>query len=117
MFYRTERSFYQCVKSKVFCGAKSGVQAYRLKRGVTIGANATIVCGVTLGEYAFVGAGAVVAADVAPHAIVVGVPAKQIGWMSAYGEKLIFDDSGSAVCPGSGKEYQLTNGLVKEVIK
>ncbi|MEY3780645.1 MAG: hypothetical protein RJA00_338 [Bacteroidota bacterium] len=88
-----------------------------LKRGVTIGANATIVCGVTLGEYAFVGAGAVVAADVVPHAIVVGVPAKQIGWMSSYGEKLIFDDSGSAVCPGSGKEYQLTNGLVKEVIK
>jgi len=89
----------------------------RLEKGVTIGANATIVCGVTLGEYAFVGAGAVVASDVAPFAIVVGVPAKQQGWMSAHGEKLIFDDKGLATCSGSGKEYRLINGLVQEVIK
>jgi UDP-2-acetamido-3-amino-2,3-dideoxy-glucuronate N-acetyltransferase len=89
----------------------------RLEKGVTIGANATIVCGVTLGEYAFVGAGAVVASDVAPFALVVGVPAKQQGWMSAHGDKLIFDDKGLATCSGSGKEYRLINGLVQEVIK
>lgn len=88
-----------------------------LNRGVTIGANATIVCGVTLGDFAFVGAGAVVVEDVAPYALVLGVPAKQKGWMSAYGEKLTFDDDGLAICPGSGKEYQLTNGEVKEVTK
>ncbi len=68
-----------------------------VKRGASIGANATIVCGVTLGENAFVAAGAVVTRDVAPYAVVAGVPARRIGWMSAYGDMLTFDEQGRAV--------------------
>lgn len=86
-----------------------------LKRGSTVGANATIVCGTTLGEFSFVGAGAVVTKDVPPYAMVVGVPAKQIGWMSAFGEQLHFDEGGNAVCQGSGVKYQLTTLGVREV--
>jgi UDP-2-acetamido-3-amino-2,3-dideoxy-glucuronate N-acetyltransferase len=83
-----------------------------VKKGATIGANATIVCGVTIGEYAFVGAGAVVTKDVPPYALVVGNPARQIGWMSEYGHRLHFDEKGLAVCPESGQVYELKNGQV-----
>lgn len=86
-----------------------------VKKGATIGANATIVCGVTLGEYSFVGAGAVVTKDVKPYALVVGVPAKQIGWMSEYGHQLEFDENGMAVCPESGQKYKLENGNVYKI--
>src|SRR3546814_463988 len=90
-----------------------------VKRGATLGANCTIVCGVTIGEYAFVGAGSVVNRDVAPHALIVGVPARQIGWMSNDGERLSLPVSGDgeALCPHSGKCYRLAGGslhLVKE---
>ena len=81
-----------------------------VKKGATIGANATIVCGVTIGEYAFIGAGAVVTKDVPSFALVVGNPARQIGWMSRHGERLHFDDSGQATCPGSGEQYVLKEG-------
>ncbi len=86
----------------------------RLGRGATVGANATIVCGIVVGEYAFVGAGAVVTRDVLPYALVVGTPARQIGWMSAFGHRLHFDPAtGHAQCPESGEHYQLTaDGLV-----
>jgi len=83
-----------------------------VKKGATIGANATIVCGVTIGEYAFVGAGAVVTKDVPPYALVVGNPARQIGWMSEYGHRLHFDEKGLAVCPESGQVYELKNSQV-----
>ncbi len=85
-----------------------------VKRGATIGANATIVCGLTIGEYAFIGAGAVVNRDVKPYALMAGVPAKQIGWMSQFGEKLNLPlaGSGEAVCPGSKQRYRLTDGVV-----
>ena len=86
-----------------------------VKKGATIGANATIVCGVTLGEHCFVGAGAVVTKDVKPYALVVGVPAKQIGWMSEYGHNLEFDENGIAVCPESGQKYKLENGNVYKI--
>ncbi len=86
-----------------------------VKKGATIGANATIVCGVTLGEHCFVGAGAVVTKDVKPFALVVGVPAKQIGWMSEYGHNLEFDENGIAVCPESGQKYKLENGNVYKI--
>jgi UDP-2-acetamido-3-amino-2,3-dideoxy-glucuronate N-acetyltransferase len=86
-----------------------------VKRGATIGANATIVCGVTLGEFCFVGAGAVVTKDVPPYALVVGVPAKQVGWMSEYGHKLEFDENGIAVCPESGQKYKLENNRVYKI--
>ncbi|AFM10971.1 acyltransferase [Turneriella parva] len=88
-----------------------------VKRGATIGANATIVCGVTIGEYAFIGAGAVVNRDVKPYALMAGVPAKQIGWMSQFGEKLELPlvGNGEAVCPGSQKHYRLADGVVELV--
>lgn len=83
-----------------------------VKRGATIGANATIVCGITLGEYCFIGAGAVVVKSVKPYALVVGNPAKQIGWMSRYGHRLQFNDEGIAVCPESKNRYQLQEDSV-----
>ncbi len=83
-----------------------------VRRGATIGANATIVCGHTIGQYAFIGAGAVVTKDVPDFALVVGNPARQIGWMSRYGEKLQFDQRGVATCPGSGEQYRLQDGQV-----
>jgi UDP-2-acetamido-3-amino-2,3-dideoxy-glucuronate N-acetyltransferase len=81
----------------------------RVRRGATLGANCTIVCGTTVGEYAFVGAGAVVSKDVPAFALVVGVPARRIGWMSRHGEKLALPVSGSgqAACPATGERYQL----------
>ncbi|MEL6355468.1 MAG: acyltransferase [Bacteroidota bacterium] len=76
-------------------------------KGASIGANATIVCGNTIGEYAFIGAGAVVTKSVKPYALVVGNPARQIGWISTYGHRLIFAEDGIATCPESGEKYQL----------
>lgn len=82
------------------------------KKGATIGANATIVCGVTLGEFCFIGAGAVVTKDVPNFALVVGNPAKHIGWMSCYGHRLIFDENNRATCPESGEKYILKDNEV-----
>lgn len=84
-----------------------------VKRGATIGANATIVCGHTIGEYAFIGAGAVVTKDVPPFALMVGNPARQTGWMSEYGHRLKFDANGSATCPESKQEYKLEGKKIK----
>jgi len=118
------------LEDDVFCGpsmvftnvynpraAVSRKDEYRntlVKRGATLGANCTIVCGVTIGEYAFVGAGAVINRDVKPYALMVGVPAKQIGWISQHGEKLDLPASskGEAICPATGKHYVLENGKV-----
>lgn len=86
-----------------------------VKRGASIGANATIVCGHDIGEYAFIGAGAVVTKTVPAYALVVGNPARQIGWMSEYGHRLKFDEQGIAVCPESGEKYQLQNGIVSKI--
>jgi UDP-2-acetamido-3-amino-2,3-dideoxy-glucuronate N-acetyltransferase len=86
-----------------------------VKRGASIGANATIVCGHTIGQYALIGAGAVVTKDVKPYALVVGNPARQTGWVSEYGHKLKFDSNSIAVCPESGKRYKLTDGEVSEI--
>ena len=85
-----------------------------VKKGATLGANSTIVCGVTIGEHAFVGAGAVINKDVKPYALMVGVPAKQVGWMSEHGERLDLPltGDGEAVCPGSGARYRLRSGVV-----
>jgi UDP-2-acetamido-3-amino-2,3-dideoxy-glucuronate N-acetyltransferase len=77
-----------------------------IRRGATIGANATIVCGITLGRYSFIAAGAVVTRDVADYALIAGVPGKQIGWMSRHGHKLKFDPDGIAICSESGFRYQ-----------
>lgn len=86
-----------------------------VKKGVSIGANATIVCGHDIGEYAFIGAGAVVTRNVLPYALIVGNPGRQVGWMSEYGHRLQFDKEGFAVCPESNEHYQLINNQVKKV--
>jgi UDP-2-acetamido-3-amino-2,3-dideoxy-glucuronate N-acetyltransferase len=84
-------------------------------KGVSIGANATIVCGHDIGDYAFIGAGAVVTKNVPAFALLVGNPARQTGWMSEYGHKLKFDDNGMAVCPESKQEYKLESGAVSRI--
>ncbi|HEY5822856.1 MAG TPA: acyltransferase [Cyclobacteriaceae bacterium] len=86
-----------------------------VKKGATIGANATIVCGHDIGRYSFVGAGAVVTKNVPDYALVVGNPARQTGWMSEYGHKLNFDKGGIAICDESNERYQLINGQVTKV--
>lgn len=86
-----------------------------VRKGASIGANATIVCGNDIGEYAFIGAGAVVTKSVLPYALVVGNPARQIGWISEYGHRLEFDTNGIAVCPESQQEYKLDNGSVSRI--
>ncbi len=83
-----------------------------IRRGASIGANATIVCGNEIGAYALVGAGSVVTKPVKPYALMVGNPARQIGWVSAYGERLVFDADGFAVCPATGEKYCLKDGEV-----
>ena len=88
-----------------------------VKRGASIGANATIVCGHDIGEFAFIGAGAVVTKTVAPYALMVGNPARQLGWMSEFGQRLEFNNDGIAVCSESGEEYKLENNNVQKVSK
>ncbi len=86
-----------------------------VEKGATIGANATIICGHRIGRYAFIGAGAVVTKDVKPYALVVGNPAKQVGWMSEYGHRLDFDEEGKAACRESGERYIIRNGIVSKI--
>jgi len=86
-----------------------------VKEGASLGANSTLVCGHSIGRYAFVGAGAVVTKDVPDYALVVGNPARLSGWMSEAGEKLNFDSSGNALCPRSGRTYLLRDGGVRDV--
>lgn len=120
------------LEDEVFCGPsmvftnvynpRSGVERkdeYKntlVKRGATLGANCTIVCGVTIGEFAFVGAGAVINKDVKPYSLMVGVPAKQIGWMSEFGEQLDLPikGDGEAVCEHTGQVYYLIDSIVKK---
>ena len=84
-------------------------------KGATIGANATIVCGHDIGAYAFIGAGAVVTKKAPPYALLVGNPARQIGWMSEYGHRLNFDENGIAICQESGQEYRIEENEVRKI--
>jgi len=86
-----------------------------VKKGASIGANATILCGIEIGEYALIGAGAVVTKNVKPYALVIGNPAKQTGWVSEYGHKLQFDENGMSTCPEEKTCYQLVGGLVSKI--
>ena len=87
-----------------------------VKKGASIGANATIVCGHDIGEYAFIGAGSVVTKHIPAYALVVGNPARQIGWMSEYGHRLYFDESGIAICPESNDKYELIDNQVRKIL-
>jgi UDP-2-acetamido-3-amino-2,3-dideoxy-glucuronate N-acetyltransferase len=86
-----------------------------VKKGASIGANATIVCGHDIGAFAFIGAGAVVTKNVPAFALVVGNPARQLGWVGEYGHRLSFNDQGIAVCPESQQEYQLENNTINRI--
>jgi UDP-2-acetamido-3-amino-2,3-dideoxy-glucuronate N-acetyltransferase len=86
-----------------------------VKQGATIGANATIICGHTIGRFAFIGAGSVVTRDVADYSLVIGNPARHIGWMSEYGHRLNFDGNGIAICPESGEKYLFENMKVQKI--
>ncbi|MEY2916939.1 MAG: hypothetical protein RIS73_653 [Bacteroidota bacterium] len=88
-----------------------------IKKGATIGANATIVCGNTIGNFAFIGAGTVVTKDVPDYALIIGNPGRQTGWMSEYGQKLQFNKNNMAICEESKQEYILENNVVKRLIK
>ncbi len=94
---------------------KSEYMKTLVKKGSSIGANATIVCGITLGSFSFVGAGAVVTKDVPDYALIVGNPGRQAGWMSEYGHRLNFDDNNFAHCPESEEKYQLKDNKVEKL--
>jgi UDP-2-acetamido-3-amino-2,3-dideoxy-glucuronate N-acetyltransferase len=87
-----------------------------VEKGASIGANSTIICGNRIGAFSFIGAGAVVTKEVKPYALVVGNPARQTGWMSEYGHKLVFNEQGCASCPESGENYRIQDGVVTKVI-
>ncbi len=107
--------FTNVINPRSAVSRKEEFQKTVVKKGASIGANATIVCGHDIGEYAFVGAGAVVTKEVAPYSIVVGNPAKHAGWMSEYGIKLNFDKNNIAICKESKQEYLLENNSVKRI--
>lgn len=109
--------FTNVINPRSAVSRKSEYMRTLVKRGATIGANATVVCGHNIGEYAFIGAGAVVTKEVPAYAILVGNPAKQTGWMSEYGSKLFFDVDGYAVCEESGDKYFLSDGKVSKLKK
>ena len=88
-----------------------------MERGATVGANATILCGLRIGAYAMIGAGAVVTKEVPPYALVTGNPARQTGWVSEYGHRLTFGGDGLALCPESGERYRLQDGKVEKLGK
>ena len=94
---------------------KNQYESTIVRKGASIGANATIVCGHEIGKYAFIGAGSVVTKEVKPYALIVGNPGKQIGWMSEFGQRLKFNNDGYAICSESNEQYVLENEIVKKV--
>ena len=102
--------FTNVLNPRAAVSRKSEYRPTLLKKGTTVGANATIVCGHTLGEYCMIGAGAVVTKDVPAYALMTGVPARRTGWVSRHGEKLVFDENSHATCPATGEEYVLQDG-------
>jgi UDP-2-acetamido-3-amino-2,3-dideoxy-glucuronate N-acetyltransferase len=107
--------FTNVINPRSAVARKNEYRSTLVKRGASIGANATIVCGNPIGEFAFIGAGAVVTKEVPAYALVMGNPARQTGWMSEYGHKLKFGPDGKATCPESGQQYLLSNGSVTRV--
>lgn len=107
--------FTNVINPRSHVSRKEEYRTTRIEKGTSIGANATVVCGHTIGRYAMIGAGSVVTHDVLPYALVVGNPARQIGWVSEYGYRLSFDEQGNAVCPESGEVYRLEGGVVRRI--
>lgn len=105
--------FTNVLNPRSFIERKEEFKTTLLKKGASVGANVTVVCGHTIGRYAFVGAGSVVTKDVPDYALFVGNPAVQTGWISEYGCKLNFDDQNEAICPQSGQRYRLIDGFVE----
>lgn len=104
--------FTNVINPRAFIERKHEFRPTLVKKGATIGANATIVCGHTIGRYALIGAGAVVTHDVPDYALITGNPGRQAGWVSEYGCRLVFNEEGIAVCPESGQRYQLSENQV-----
>lgn len=107
--------FTNVINPRSFIERKDEFRPTLIGKGASLGANSTIVCGCSIGEYALVGAGAVVSRDVKPYALVVGNPARQIGWVSRDGENLHFTREGIAECPRSGHRYRLSGGVVTRI--
>jgi UDP-2-acetamido-3-amino-2,3-dideoxy-glucuronate N-acetyltransferase len=107
--------FTNVMNPRSFVARKDEYKKTLVRRGASIGANATVVCGVDIGEYAFVGAGAVITKNVLPYALVVGNPARQVGWISEQGHKLNFSDGNNAWCEQENQHYSLVNGRVRKV--
>lgn len=107
--------FTNVINPRSAVNRKSEYMKTIVKKGASIGANATIVCGNNIGEYSFIGAGAVVTKEILPYALVVGNPSKQIGWVSEYGHRLEFNEEGIAICKESGQKYQLKEKQVKKI--
>lgn len=107
--------FTNVINPRAFIERKHEFRPTLIRKGASIGANATVVCGHTIGRYALVGAGAVVTHDVPDYAMVTGNPARQAGWVSEYGCRLEFDADGVAVCPESGQQYQLSDNQVRRL--
>lgn len=107
--------FTNVINPRSAVNRKSEYLKTHVGKGASIGANATIVCGHDIGAFAFIGAGAVVTKEVLPYALVVGNPARQMGWMSEYGHRLNFDEKGLAICPESGETYRLENRKVTKL--
>lgn len=107
--------FTNVINPRSAVNRKSQYSKTHVGNGASIGANATIVCGHDIGEFAFIGAGAVVTKNVPPYSLWVGNPAKQMGWMSEFGHRLDFDNQGIALCPESKERYQLESGRVKKL--
>ena len=115
VFLGPSRVFTNVINPRSAVNRKNEYAKTVVKKGASIGANATIVCGHDIGRYAFIGAGAVVTKNVPDFALVVGNPAKQTGWMSEFGHKLKFNDKGVAACMESGEQYKLENGKVNKI--
>ncbi len=107
--------FTNVINPRSAVNRKSEYAKTLVKKGASIGANATIICGRTLGEFCFIGAGAVVNKDVKAYSLVVGNPARHIGWMSEFGHRLHFNENGIAECPESKEKYELKEGEVKKI--
>lgn len=107
--------FTNVINPRSFINRKNEFKSTIVKRGATIGANATIVCGIIIGEFALVGAGAVVTKDIKPYSLVVGNPARHVGWVSEYGHKLIFNEKGFAICPETKQKYKLVDNKVVRI--